>query len=821
MPKNDKTFLDLYAHLSNLEFKYDWVEHTENNYINSILNISSKKKNGNVGYPDFLYVNEEKKLLILIELKTKINYQTNAIKETKHYLKCFNGEYISEFVSLTPEIQTSLDVLSKWNIIGLAISGNIREKFNSAIDTFTIKDNTIQNLEINELLKEENYLNLFKNINVEEISTSISESSKKINNLLYDVKEDKRPTLLSILMISLFNSKHIENYFSENFIHYDNQQIISEVPVAIKRILGKQGENIPEEKINALIAEFDLIKNEKVIQTSSVIKTILHELKESVIPLFELNTSYDIIGRFYQEFLRYAGIVDVQSGIVLTPEHITELFTELIDLKENDIIFDSCCGTGSFLIAGMNKLIDLKDTEEEKLNVKQNQIIGNELKNHMYILAISNMLFRGDGKSNILNYDFFSKSFDREIKKKQKEIGQITIGFINPPYSGSFIDNGELDVYRSSRKKSSNKKPWMKEIKFLEKMCNICNRYVVMIAPPQVLMSEADIREKILKKNTLKAVIKMPNTLFEPSASTGSQIMVFETKRKHNYKNDVIFYDLKDDGFQMTKRKGRRDVYNKWNDIKSKLLDSIDAPLYRNITYDGNIINTNIKKEDEWVYEQYSKINYLDLTKKDFENQLKTHIIFEKKRQLKLLTSDLNEYQYLDLLSDISTNPINDEKINLDLSSWIEKDFDEYFEVEHGTRLTKKDRMEGEIPLITAGKYDNGIKEYIESDKLKLYSNTFTWDMFGNSFFNNFDFMCDDNIYPLMFKGKELNVLESIFINTILQKATHEKFNYTRQLRKNRIINFKILLPMNGEEIDFDYINKFMKSLLYSSNIVI
>ena len=40
--------------------------------------------------------------------------------------------------------------------------------------------------------------------------------------------------------------------------------------------------------------------------------------------------------------------------------------------------------------------------------IKQDQLLGFEKNSMMYSLAISNMLFRGDGKSKIYNIDFFS-----------------------------------------------------------------------------------------------------------------------------------------------------------------------------------------------------------------------------------------------------------------------------------------------------------------------------------------------------------------------------------------------------------------------------
>lgn len=666
MARNDKTFLDLYKHLLTLEFENQWKELCENKDINAILDHSSKNKSGHIGLPDFIYVNEKKKLLILVELKSTIaQHEKEAIPQIKHYLNCFMPGTLESYGVISPEINKALINLRSWNILGIAISGDMDIEYGYRIDTFYIQIDKIIDMNINEIHNEKDYLALFDNLNLEEISSRISQASSTINNLLYDVKEDERPTLLSILLISLFESKNskYKNTFREQFEEYSPKQLMKQIGIVVPDILGEDGENLPKEKIEMIMSKFGALSNEKVLLESDTIKTILIKLRDDVIPLFETRHNYDIIGKFYQEFLRYAGIVDVQSGIVLTPEHVTELFTNLIDLKKNDVIFDSCCGTGSFLIAGMNKLFDLQTDSKGIEHVRKYQLLGNELKPHMYILAISNMLFRGDGKSNILNYDFFSEEFDINFEKKCKEIGsRPTIGFINPPYSGSFTDYKELQKFKGDKNsKTKNKKPWMKEISFLEKMCRLCSRYVVMIAPPQTFMGENEIRNNLLKSNTLKAVINMPKDLFQPNASTGSSIIVIETNKAHDYNNPVVFYNLKDDGFELAKKKGRRDVYNKWNDIKSKLLKDIDAPYYRNPQNIDEIKNifVKIQENDEWLIQAFSKVEFDKLSVSDFEKTLKEFIIFNTKKDLNLLDKDLNEIDLLEILQENNASAID------------------------------------------------------------------------------------------------------------------------------------------------------------------
>ncbi len=73
----------------------------------------------------------------------------------------------------------------------------------------------------------------------------------------------------------------------------------------------------------------------------------------------------------------------------------------------------------------------MSDKQSKIKNIKQNQLLGFEKSTTMYSLAISNMLFRGDGKSKIFNIDFFCEDAQNILDEIKP-----TIGFINPPYGG-------------------------------------------------------------------------------------------------------------------------------------------------------------------------------------------------------------------------------------------------------------------------------------------------------------------------------------------------------------------------------------------------
>lgn len=645
--KNEaKTDLDLYTYLKEKRnYSEVWmVKKTSSNFVQECLDISSKSGKGFRGEPDLIYLNEKKKLLILIENKPSIknhisklenNPKGFAVDGIKHYLSFFTTEKLKK---IKPTIGKHFE---NWSIIGIAFSGDINDIYNHLISTFVITNDEIKNIETNEILDEEDYLAFFENIDLENISKNISKSSREINRLLRALDSQKRPVLLSALMICLYDRDNVSNDFKNSYSNWTTANIIRNIPTTILDILSNEG--IDNEKIDVLVNELAFIKTDNDLISTDILKEILKELEDNVIPLFNKKTNYDIIGKFYEEFLRYAGVANVKKGIVLTPSHITKLFTELIDIKTNDVILDTCCGTGAFLIAGMNRLVteiensNLSNKKDKINKLKQNQLVGFEKSSTMYSLAISNMLFRGDGKSRIFNVDAFSSKADEILLKLNQEGINPSIGFINPPYGG----------------KDNSTNPTKKEIQFLEKLLDSVSRYAVIIAPLSTYFKDNVERNRILSKHTLKYVINMPGELFQPNASTHTAIAVFETNLPHNDK-DVVFFNLSDDGLVLSKHRGRTDVLNKWNSIKKGLFEKLKNP----IKYQDNInlVYTKITENDEWIIQAHSKTDYSNLTKKDFINSVKQYVIFSTKMKLNLLDKDIDELTMLEILNENLTS---------------------------------------------------------------------------------------------------------------------------------------------------------------------
>jgi type I restriction enzyme M protein len=809
--------IELYNFLASTKrFCNKWTaKKTENIYVQEVLDISSKKNSGQRGEPDLIYLNETKRLLVLIENKDSIKDHVSksednpvgyAVDGIKHYLSFFLAS------KLFKQKATLKEYFENWSIIGIAVSGDINNEYNHLISTYIISNGEIKDIETNEILNEDDYLAFFENIDIESISKNISVSSGEINKMLRTLDSHQRPILLSALMICLYDRDNVINDFKKGYSNWTAQTIALNIPNTIRQILNAEG--IDSDKINVLINELAFINTDNDLRSSNILKEILKELEDNVIPLFNKKANYDIIGKFYEEFLRYAGVANVKKGIVLTPSHITKLFTELVDIKTNDVIFDSCCGTGSFLIAGMNRLIseiensNIANKQDKIKTLKETQLIGFEKSTTMYSLAISNMLFRGDGKSRIYNIDSFSETARSILEKLKREGVSATIGFINPPYGG----------------RDSKENPTKKEIQFLESLLDNVSRYGIIIAPLSTYFKEDDIRKRILSKHTLKYVINAPGELFQPNASIHTAIAVFETNSPHSNK-EVVFFNLADDGFILSKNRGRTDVLNKWNPIKKSLFEKIQNPVKYQDNY--KLLKTIISAKDEWIIQAHSKTDYSHITKNSFVISIKQYLIFSLKHKFDLVDKEIDEISLLEILGDsINKEPFTENiDYEFDIAKWKEFSFPEVFIFNRGKRLKTLDQIPGDIAYISSTKLNNGIDNYITPpDGMTLYNNCLTLNNSGSVgyvFYHTYDFVISDHCTVIYPKDKRIKLNQYLyaFLKPIIE-SLKPKYNFAREISDSRLMKEKISLPANRSgNPDWKYMEDLIKSLPYSSSM--
>ena len=134
-----------------------------------------------------------------------------------------------------------------------------------------------------------------------------------------------------------------------------------------------------------------------------------------------------------------------------------------------------------------------------------------------------------------------------------------------------------------------------------------------------------------------------------------------------------------------------------------------------------------------------------------------------------------------------------------------------FFHSFHNLIIVYHDREKGIYPLITAGFTNLGVSDYIDNPNQNKFDNALTIDMFGNCFYHEADFKCDDNI--LVLTNRNINKYSGLFIATIIAKDKY-KSSYGRQYRQKDFNQHIIKLPTKNNEPDWEYMESYMKNIL-------
>lgn len=586
--------------------------------INEALQTASKRGTGKVGFPE--YVGVVKDFLIVIEDKA----------DTVKHLKVNEKEIIAEDITSICDYAANGALfygkhLSKntsyKKIIALGISGN--EKINKITPIYinergdyTVLDDVETLISFSEENIDEYYVKeiLKESTDVEKETAEILKEASILHEDLRNygnLEEKNKPLVVSGILLALREIEHrnfsIDNLNGDSF-KTDGQKIYG----AIESNLNRANVS-PQVKKDKLLSQFSIIKDDvKINEINSTLgKTPLKHFTEflykSIYQSIRYNDSAeDYLGRFYGEFMSYSGGDGQNLGIVLTPKHITELFCDLLDLKPEDRVLDPCCGTAGFLIAAMHKMIKKTEDKIEIKNIKKNQLFGIEEQSYMFTIATTNMILRGDGKSNLENKDFLSEN------PAKLQLKGCTVGMMNPPYS-----------------MGSKTNPALYEINFINHLLDsiVEDGRVAVIVPQSTFTGktkeEKKIKEEILKNHTLEGVITLnKNTFYR--IGTNPCIAIFTTHNPHSKNKMCKFINFENDGYIVSKHIGLIDD----GSHKDKKQHLLDVWFGKNEAPTKFCVETTIEADDEWLHSFYYFNDEIP-SEEDFKKTVADYLTFE------------------------------------------------------------------------------------------------------------------------------------------------------------------------------------------------
>lgn len=124
--------------------------------------------------------------------------------------------------------------------------------------------------------------------------------------------------------------------------------------------------------------------------------------------------------------------------------------------------------------------------------------------------------------------------------------------------------------------------------------------------------------------------------------------------------------------------------------------------------------------------------------------------------------------------------------------------------IKQGRRLKKDDQLPGNIPFVMSGTTNTGVVGYISNPVAQFPKNSITIDIFGNSFFRNYDFGAGDDTGVYWNTEIEYSKTCMLFFAAAMERALRGKYSYGKKLRSSQSVHFKMQLPTKDGKPDYD-----------------
>ena len=384
-------------------------------------------------------------------------------------------------------------------------------------------------------------------------------------------------------------------------------------------------------------------------------------------------------------------------------------------------------------------------------------------------LALVNMIFRGDGSSNIIEGDSLNLELDLEPNRV----------FMNPPFA------------------LEKEYEW----KFVDKALGIMKPSGLLFAvlPTTTMMSANDKRGEItwrkqmLKRHRLIAVIKLPEELFKHAeVSKGTYGVIIEAHRPHNREIDKILFGILDDGVAYSKT--QKEKIGNMEEMKTVLgnyLATRTEPEYKPKVVDCKLLNNDD----------------LDLSA---ENNIGGY-------KHEILCSDLGFVQKNldDGKSAISEASKSRDRIKeFNKCNRIKLNFF-FADIEKGKSGRNLDMLEGELPLISTSESRNGISSFVNSGSVKkIYPpGIITISSNGGSccaFYHDYECAVNGDVFACTLKEEFSSKEFGLFLCSSINNESW-RFNYYRKFNRDQLDKLHVSMPVDDNgELDYSKIRSEM-----------
>jgi type I restriction enzyme M protein len=229
-------------------------------------------------------------------------------------------------------------------------------------------------------------------------------------------------------------------------------------------------------------------------------------------------------GDIYEQLMN-----DLQSagnaGEYYTPRAVTAFMVQQVDPRPGEVLFDPACGTGGFLTCSIRHMREryIKKPDDEKL--MQRSLRAVEKKQLPHMLCTTNMLLHGVEDPSFVRHD-------NTLARPYISWGaddRVDIVLSNPPFGGKEEDGIESNFPKQFQTRETADLFLALIIRLLKK-----DGRAAVVLPDGSLFGEGvktRLKEHLMEECDLHTIVRLPNSVFKPYASIGTNLLFFEKGR--------------------------------------------------------------------------------------------------------------------------------------------------------------------------------------------------------------------------------------------------------------------------------------------------
>lgn len=222
------------------------------------------------------------------------------------------------------------------------------------------------------------------------------------------------------------------------------------------------------------------------------------------------------------------------SGEYYTPRAVTAFMVQQVDPKPGEVLFDPACGTGGFLtcaIRHMRERYVKRPADELKM---QGGLRAVEKKQLPHMLCVTNMLLHGVEDPSFVRHD-------NTLARPYISYGnadRVDVVLTNPPFGGKEEDGIESNFPKHFQTRETADLFLALIIRLLKQ-----GGRAAVVLPDGTLFGEGvktRLKEHLMEECDLHTIVRLPNSVFKPYASIGTNLLFFEKGRPTK---DIWYYE--------------------------------------------------------------------------------------------------------------------------------------------------------------------------------------------------------------------------------------------------------------------------------------